>query len=364
LAVLSGGLVSSAEGADSLQGDFYGSLREHIAIYSNDAEFQDNSSRIGMHVSYNRDTTTLVYCHVEWSLKLVGSEVSFNADANSAEDIGDFGQPDDTPVFGAREGYFGLKRKWGWLTVGKQWSVYSKVARMAEKLVIFGGEANGCYSTKTDGGGTGTGRADRILAFYSQRGPFTFAFQEQMKGNTKWLIDGFGGMLKYHASEYVDVGGAFNLTKINAEELSVVLGVETNGIAGVIGVSYDKGSIYSALVVSRQENLGVAEVGAVPIIHDATGLEFYFSYDFRSNITAHAGIVSLWPDREYQEYLSENFKTQYLALGLKVDITEQALFYVEGKINNGYGPDGERGVDVLAVGLETDFSFTTSRRSL
>jgi predicted porin len=59
--------------------------------------------------------------------------------------------------------YVGLETTGHYLTVGKNWSTYYQVAGWTDWMRGDGGSALGVYNAQTDGGPTGTGRADSVL---------------------------------------------------------------------------------------------------------------------------------------------------------------------------------------------------------
>ena len=161
-------LYGVTEGQDNIStaGKAYGSLRTQIAAYDDDIEIQDNSSRLGLLISHELENSMSFFSHLEWSLNLVGNAINFNTEASSESGFSSIQRETEEQTFKTRLGFLGMTYgKWGSISIGKQWSIYSDVARMADKLIVFGGEGNGSFHAGTDGSSTGVGRAEKALAY-------------------------------------------------------------------------------------------------------------------------------------------------------------------------------------------------------
>ena len=79
-----------------------------------------------------------------------------------------------------RQGYVGISHKdYGTLTIGKQWGVSYDVGGVTDWFEIFGGVGSGTYNFGTDGGLSGSGRAEQAIQYRNDIGNFSLAAQFQ-----------------------------------------------------------------------------------------------------------------------------------------------------------------------------------------
>ena len=176
----------------------YGSLRTIISIPANGAaEVQDNATRVG--INFSTFGPVKVIGTAEWGVNLVQSETTFNAGATTASGFGVVQQATQ-PVFGARLGFFGVDSgKFGRLTFGKQNSThYDITSYTTDRFNVFGGQSTATYVAGTDGGQSGTGRADQTILYHLKFAKiFDFGAQGQLRtADTSQAFNGFGFSLQ------------------------------------------------------------------------------------------------------------------------------------------------------------------------
>jgi hypothetical protein len=151
---------------DKYVGEFapYGSLRTIIGASSSGAEVQDDASRIGIKLSTLGPIK--VFAQLELGVNLVQSNVQFNAGASTEGGFGTL-TSNTSPVLGPRLGLVGVDLgRWGKVSFGKQNSVYYDITSdTTDRFNVFGGQASATYVGGTDGGETGTGRADQVVQY-------------------------------------------------------------------------------------------------------------------------------------------------------------------------------------------------------
>jgi predicted porin len=136
----------------------------------------------------------------------------FNNDANSATEFAEdpFVKKD---AFFSRLAYATLKhKKWGEISIGKQWGLYYDVAVYTDNFTVFGGESNGVYSGNTDGGWKGTGRADNAIVYRNNFKRWDFGLQTQVLGNN---TSTYGAVLSYKTPMGLTLGTAINSAQLN-----------------------------------------------------------------------------------------------------------------------------------------------------
>jgi len=151
----------------------------------------------------------------EWGVNLVQSETSLNAGATTASGFGEVQQVTH-PVFGARLGFIGVDfGKWGRLSYGKQLSThYDITSYTTDRFNVFGGQSTATYVAGTDGGQSGTGRADQMILYHLNFAKiFDFGAPGQLRtADTPQAFNGFGFSFQAKVLPALQIGGAYNKT--------------------------------------------------------------------------------------------------------------------------------------------------------
>jgi predicted porin len=192
----------------------YGSMRTIISIPADGAaEVQDNASRVG--INFATFGAIKVIGTAEWGVDLVQSETTLNAGATTSSGFGVV-QQETQPVFGPRLGFFGVDAgKFGRFTFGKQLSTHYDITNYTtDRFNIFGGISTATYVAGTDGGQSGTGRADQMMLYHVNFARiFDFGAQGQLRtADTPQAFNGFGFSLQAQIFPAVKIGGAYNKT--------------------------------------------------------------------------------------------------------------------------------------------------------
>jgi hypothetical protein len=194
----------------------YGSIRNIVSISDAGAQVQDDASRVG--INFSTFGPIKVFGTAEWGVNLVQSETTFNAGATTAQGFGVINQATQ-PVFGARLGFIGVDfGRFGRLSFGKQNSTHYDITDYTtDRFNVFGGQSTATYVAGTDGGQSGTGRADQIILYHLKFAKiFDFGAQGQLRtGATSQAFNGFGFSLQATVLPGLKIGGAYNKTYFN-----------------------------------------------------------------------------------------------------------------------------------------------------
>ena len=141
----------------------YGSLRTIVGISDNGANVQDDASRVG--INFTTRGAVKVFATAEFGVNLL-AETQFNVGATTASGFGTIDQVTQ-PVFGPRLGYIGVDAgTFGKISFGKQLSTHYNIAGYTtDQFNVFGGQASATYVANSDGGASGTGRADQTILY-------------------------------------------------------------------------------------------------------------------------------------------------------------------------------------------------------
>jgi predicted porin len=260
----------------------YASLRNIVSISDGTAEVQDDASRLG--INLNTFGAIQVFGTAEWGVNLVQSETSLNAGATTASGFGTVNTVTQ-PVFGARLGFIGVDfGKFGRLSFGKQNSTHYDVTDYTtDRFNVFGGQSTATYVAGTDGGQSGTGRADQTILYHLKFAKILdLGAQGQLRtANTVQAFNGFGFSLQAQILPQVKIGGAYNKTYFSPANTQIFFhggGTEYWALGG----KGDWRNLEWGAVWVRQTNGDLAFVpdplgGPVPIAvgFSASGVELY-----------------------------------------------------------------------------------------
>lgn len=327
----------------------YGSWRAQLSAFEETVEVQDNGSRIGMRFRRTFDGYE-AFARVEWGVRLVGSDLQFGGDTGSSSP---FASEDN--VFNARLGLIGIDfRRWGRLTVGKQWGVYYDVAGFTDLFYVFGGSASGTYFAKTDGSPTGTGRADRAITYRTTVKHIQFGVQAQLKASDARTVDTYAFSGRFDLG-LVTAGLAFNQAAIPTELQSDIVGAGNNATTLIGGLRFSHARWYIAGTYSVQQNNQLAEIDSNIVAYDATGFELYALFDAARWLQLYGGINWLQPRNAPPEFV-EQLDIHYYVLGAAFFFNTNTFIYASGRHDRS-GSVEKLQFSVFTVGMRYDFSF-------
>ena len=358
------GSTTEASGGSDFVGTFepYGQLRTHLAGFNDTAEVQDNATRVG--INFRTRGAIKLFAGTEWGVNLVQSSTQFNL---SASGPGDFGVVDTetNPVFNARLGFVGIDfGPLGRVAIGKQNAVhYDVTSYTTDRFNVFGGQGTSTYVAGTDGGASGTGRADRVVNYRNTIFKiFEVGFQGQFRGSDS---NGVGGSLQLTILPGVKIGGTVTHTNWPATTQNLVRGLGGNADYTAIGARIDWRILELGLVYSHQNDGDMVQVpiGSVntPVAFDSNGVELFVRAGVRQ-FGLIGGFTYLEPDAQ-DPLLDPDFKTAYLILGGEWFVARTAKIYTESKIDLGTETaTGASGDSVFTIGFRYDFLWRTSHQ--
>jgi predicted porin len=343
----------------------YGSLRTMISIPESGAEVQDDASRVGINL------TTMgavrVFATAEWGVNLVQSETSLNAGATTSRGFGEVNAVTQ-PVFGARLGFVGADSgKFGQLSFGKQNSTHYDITDYTtDRFNVFGGVSTATYVAGTDGGQSGTGRADQTILYHVKFAKiFDFGAQGQLRtANTIQAFNGFGFSLQAQVLPGLLIGGAYNKTYFSPMDTQTFFrGGGTDYWA--FGGKGEWRNLEWGAVFVRQNNGDLAfvpnpEGGPVPTIavgFSANGVELYSRLKF-GKFAAILGFEDYIPF-DLNPIINPNFKTRYAIVGAEYHFSPSGYTFFEASLGDTTDATGHGGYNAAAIGFRYDFSWNT-----
>ena len=200
----------------------------------------------------------------------------------SADPGEQYGKVDQT--FYARQGFIGIGTPYGNITMGKRWGVHYTLAGNVDNMYMFGGDAIGVYNAGTDGGPSGTGRADQAVAYELDKGPIYIGVQGQFRtrsAQNKKLVDAMSAAMSYDFSDFT-IG--FSYAKVFDGVDSI-----THGEAKV------NDEMFSGYFGFDKKNVHFAIIGLLFNNHEYTDLhKFYKGYAIEYNLKINFGKDKRW----------------------------------------------------------------------
>jgi len=349
--------------------------RGHLAVFDREIELQDNVSRVGGKLEIKKGKISFLAA-TELRINLFQGGTSFNVDGNTSGKFLDIATSQAPQTFTNRIGYIGLDfEEYGTFTFGKQWSVYYDVTSYTDKFFLFGARASATFIGGTDGGQTGTGRADQSMIYRNKIGKFYIGLQTELRGgsNNK-AIDGYGFSTQYEITENFKAGIAFNRALLNNSLIDdgKVIGLKGQPTYYSAGLNYQGEKLALSLVGAIQKNGDFVQGSSVnsnqqlvqpTVVFDAKGIEFYSKYDFGS-FSFKAGYNLYVPDvkaidkENNQELLSSKFEVNDVILGLIYQPNRFIKFYGDQRISFGRNALDVKDKSVFAIGMIVDLTKT------
>jgi predicted porin len=333
----------------------YASIRVN-AIHSEDkVEVTDGASRVGILVDHKPRHDLDLFGRVELGFNIFDQlSLVFTPDASPATG-------DTSPAVTPRLHYAGFEQGACRGLVGKNWSVYYDVAGMADSFAVYGGRAAGVYNAGTDGGGSGTGRADNSLQLRLVKGPWRLGVQGQVYTETP-VIDNadfdyaFGAAIACRFRKGLNFGAAFN--RAVPEEITEAhraAGFRSDDEAWAAGLSFPRKRLYLAMTLARTRNQDTDDKLR---FLDTRGWETYTRYSVHDRLRLVAGFNLLEPDDG--EYAGAYRVGEYIA-GVQLAVGKSPTFdnmlHLEYVHDNGRNADGGERDDAFAVGIRWKLSW-------
>ncbi|MDX1333781.1 MAG: porin [Robiginitalea sp.] len=335
----------------------YGSFRGHLAVLNDQIEIQENASRIGFELSVIKGTIRY-FTGVELGINLFRSAQFLNADANTNSGFIRLGESQNLQVFSTRLGYLGADfGKYGVLKIGKQWGVYYDITGYTDNFNVFGGQGSATYVANSDGGETGTGRANQALTYRNKIGPLHLGGQLQMRSiENGYLFDGFGLSAQVAIWKGLKAGATYNKAYFEDFLVDNILGAGGQPEYLALGASYrsdhlDLGAVYAT---HTNGDLTRSEVDEelVSTVFDAEGFELFGKFK-RPKYSILAGFNGYFPEVEGLP-VSQDFKRQYYMVGAEYKPSRFAYLYAEYRYGKGINSFGIEALDVFTLGIRLD----------
>ena len=334
----------------------YGSLREHYRhISGGESAWEDSGSRLGINSWYEIQARTWVFARYELGFNIL-KELGLDTPSYPADE-----RTGDTLY--TRLAYIGFQKNKNIIAFGKNWSTYYQVASFTDRFDSLGGEASGAYNAHSDGGASGTGRADQVLQtrlnfdLFSSTKPLEVNFQLQpgqeiVNVNAEYEY-GLGISALWGTLDNIKIGIAYNYAPIDLDKISPS---QRNGLDGdlqalLVGAQFFSENWYLGVNFSVSNNLQSTDMQQY---FKGKGMELYTQYRVFKKVWLLGGYNYLKPDSNQAQ--TGEYLLSYGIVGLRYSIDEfYKMFYLEGSFNNGRESDNSRQGNQVIIGIRWGF---------
>ena len=346
-------------------------IEGNVAVYlaKNDefSELNDGFSRYLFHTSHIMTGGWKSLAKLEWGVQVSNTDNQIVINHSNLTSTG----PSDENVW-LRQGYVGIAHeKYGSFTLGKQWGVTYNVTGVTDVFDIFGAEAVGVYNFGTDGGFSGTGRAEQAMQYNWSNDKFKIGVQYQateeiiefapLNGENPEITvnfsDSFGFSVIYQAPYKLGFGIGYNKATISlAQEPLNELSADDILVAAHITYSHLRAQGFQmSLVYADMENHEINDVGKV--MNKATGIELHSSYRFDNDIALVLGYNSLKDNSTGDAGSNGVFHKKYIVVGAKYHWIEEFHLFTEFKIDSSTSSeqDVDLSEDAFGIGMAYEF---------
>jgi len=345
---------------------------------------EDGPSRIGFNLDVPAYHDWNVGFNVEWGIRAVspGKELVISGDQQASP-----GEKED-PLYVRQGNAYAKHEHWGDFMAGKQWAVYYDVAGITDWYNVSGGLASGAYALGSDGGITGTGRADGAFTWRKRwnglGGEFQIGLQsaahvadlniqvDDIAGADTILVcppgdceyglsHGISLTYKLDVGDGLFLGTAYNRVKLdistdrgivydNSDPFNPIIirddypiHASSNDFAFIGGIAYGTGAFqkgfYAAYNWHRSHNNELAPPGSTvgaTNFFNAVGSESFVSYTWGANncYTVYGGhnLLKSHDDKIFEQALitGEKYRLAKLYLGAQYLWNERVRVYFEG----------------------------------
>lgn len=346
---------------DPLSGKIYGSIRLHYRATDQGSIFGDAGSRIGAEGEWRTRPDAWMYVRFEAGFNLLDELDALLSPGGSG---GESEQGDS--VF-PRLYTVGIETQQFVASYGKTWSTYYRVANYTDRFDSTGSSAVGTFNANTDGGATGTGRADQVFqtrAFMDflpvtwDVQPFNLNIQLQNgqpipRVDGKYYQNAIGLSAVFESSDDFTFGIAYNRAQIDDLEDPAIqaAGIRGDAEALLFGARWFDEQWYLALTVARLKNHEATDEG---IYFLGWGSELYTRYRLIKSYWLVAGYNWLSPDKDQTQV--GQYELLYGVVGLRYSIDNfKRLAFAEWRLDSTTNEAGEELGNIFTIGLRWDF---------
>jgi predicted porin len=338
----------------------YGSLRLRYRVTEGEGLFGDGGTRAGAAGRYQVRPQVWLTGRAEIGFNVLDELDALLSPSSQSSNI-----TSGDSVF-LRLLYAGVESPIGSLTFGKNWSAYYQVSKWTDNFQGAGGSASGTYNAGTDGGETGTGRADRTLqgrwvldpkrlglGLRPAQASLQVQYDEpvpQVEGAN--YAAAVGASFVWDNEDGSSIGLAYNRAFVSSGETALLQAAGIDGDAQALlgGMRWISARWNVATVVARLLN---HETTNAYQYFDGWGWEVYAQYQATQRIFLVGGWNWLKPDNGQPQ--AGAFELRYALLEVRYTLRDfTRMLYANVRLDAGRDADGTPQPNVFTVGIRFD----------
>jgi hypothetical protein len=342
-------------------GTIYGSIRLRYRETSAGGLFGDAGSRVGAEGEWRATQDSWGYARVELGFNVLDELDQLFSPGGSS------GESQQGESLFPRLYTVGIETPVLVASYGKSWSTYYKISNFTDRFDANGSSAVGTFNANTDGGATGTGRADQVLQTLAyidflpktwKVNPFNLNIQLQSSQPIPG-VDGaqYGYNLGLSAvldsTDNYALGVAYNRATIDDLENAAIqaAGIEGDAEALLVGARWFDEQRYIGFAVARLLNHEATDEGTY---FNGWGSELYARYRLVKGYWLVGGYNWLVPDSDQLQ--AGQYELLYGVVGLRYSIDDfNRLAYAEWRVDSTTAESGENLGNNFTVGIRWDF---------
>ncbi|MEM9390656.1 MAG: porin [Bacteroidota bacterium] len=315
----------------------------------------NNVSRAGFRLSKSLLEDDLhklkIISKVEFGLDLVSRDETITFTPDPGAQVSQAGDA----VF-IRMGYVGVIYDGVSLIIGKDNSVYYELgASEVDRFLAFGGTAIGVWNAGTDGGVSGTGRANQLIKLTYSSGNLKLGAQLQARdiaGDNNKTVDTYGLGINYSKQGFA-IGMGYNKVLDGVKNPQPNQANE-NDEAIIFASSYEFKRYeiaFSYLNFTKHEEV---EVDGEAVFYNGEGFELYIKYKLTPSRRWHiaTGFNYLLP--ESGQNLND-FDSKFGLAELAYNFSERSHLFISGKLDFSENIDGSDQPNLYGLGIKLAF---------
>ena len=339
----------------------YASLRLRYRVTDGEGLFGDGGTRAGVVGRYQARPQLWFTGRAELGVNVLDELDALLSPSSQGSDVNS-----GDSVF-LRLLYAGVEAPIGSLTFGKTWSAYYQVSKWTDNFQGAGGSASGTYNAGTDGGETGTGRADRTiqgrwvldpgrygLGLRPAQASLQVQYDEPVPQVEGARYGGaFGASFVWENEDGSSIGLTYNraFTRNSQSTLLQAAGIDGDAQALLGGLRWISARWNVATVVARLLNHEATDEFQY---FDGWGWELYAQYQLTQRWFLVGGWNWLRPDNGQPQ--AGEFEVKYALLEVRYTLRGfTRMLYANVRLDAGRTADGTPQPNVFTVGIRFDF---------
>jgi len=254
----------------------------------------------------------------------------------------------------ARLGFIGIGTPYGNISIGKQWGVHYNLAGNIDNMYMFGGDAIGVYNAGTDGGPSGTGRADQSLKYEIMINNLWIGLQGQFRDfskNSVYFTDSYGAAVMYDF-KFVKIGMSYNKVLDGVDDpIHGEAKINDEYVAAL--VDFSRENFHFGILAQAFNNHEKNDTSA---FFNGWGIEYNLKYNFGKNkewsFVNNSSILMPFADED-MDYVSNRYSFE-----LARRFSKNVVMFGGFRINNSTLSDGiKSNLHHYAVGFYYNFNY-------